>query len=197
MQKSQSLLSEVEKVLKEKALLKHEHVQESKAKGNDRVEALLPSTAAEPADDRRVDSLVLPDDKRGRMPLTKDAYQIRENPHLVAWERELRKFLRNLSVEHSHRVSAAMVFEWATGMTIKDLIEEEQQEGRQKGYRTWRSDLRALNKLLKEYFGKPYMTYIAGHKVPKAYRVPAGYYIYRHRPKTLTLWVQWREGVKL
>ena len=131
------------------------------------------------------------------MPLTKDAYLIRENPALVQWERELRKFLRNLSPEHSHRVSAAIVFEWATGLRIIDLIEEEKKHERKAGERTWRSDLRALNRLLLGYFGKPYMTYIGGRKVPKAYRVPVGYYIYRHRPRTLTLWTEWREGVKL
>ena len=31
------------------------------------------------------------------MPVTKDKYMVKENPHLVQWEREVRKFLRNLS----------------------------------------------------------------------------------------------------
>jgi hypothetical protein len=35
------------------------------------------------------------------------------------------------------------------------------------------------------------MTYIAGRKVPKAYRVKPGYYIKRHKPLTLELWVEW------
>ena len=131
------------------------------------------------------------------MPLTKDAYVIRENPHLVQWERELRKFLRNLSPEHEHRVAAVMVYEWATGMKITELIEEERNRPREVGKRTWRADLRKLNFLLREYFGKPYMTNLGGRKIPKAYKIPAGYYIYRHRPRTTTLWVEWREGVKL
>ena len=129
------------------------------------------------------------------MPLTKDQYLVREDPYMIQWERELRKFLRRLSPEHGHRISAVMVFEWATGLLIVDLMKS---KGRPKpGVRTWRSDMRTLNKLLALYFGKPYMTYIAGHKVPRAYRVPAGYYVDRHRPKTLTLWVEWKSGIKL
>jgi hypothetical protein len=38
------------------------------------------------------------------------------------------------------------------------------------------------------------MTYIAGRKVPNAYRVKPGYYIRRHRPMTLTLWAEYMEG---
>ena len=55
----------------------------------------LPSTAAEAPGSDRIDQLVLPDEMRARMPVTKDKYLVRENPHLVQWEREVRKFLRN------------------------------------------------------------------------------------------------------
>lgn len=175
------LLSEVERVLKEK----YDEGSTSR----------LPSTAAAAPRAERIDQLVLPDEQRPKMPYTKDQFLVKEDPYLVQWERELRKFLRNLSPNHGHRVSAAMVFEWATGLRIVDLMAAgEKAKG---GQRTWRSDLRALNRLLVEYFGKPYMTYIAGHKVPKAYRVPPAYFVYRHRPKTLTLWVEWKDGVKL
>ena len=85
----------------------------------------LPSTAADPPRDQRHDQLVLPLEERGKMPYTKDKYIIRENPNLVEWERELRKFLRNLTPLHGHRVSAVMVYEWATGLSIKDLMAEE------------------------------------------------------------------------
>ena len=136
------------------------------------------------------------------MPFTKDQFLIRENPELVAWERELRKFLRNLSPEHGHRVSAAMVFEWATGTKIADLMAEEAERRAQglphiEGRTSWRADTRKLNKLLREYFGKPYITYIMGRKVPKAYRVPKGTYIYKRRPRTLTLYAEGASGVKL
>jgi hypothetical protein len=152
----------------------------------------LPSTAGAVAPSERIDSLVLPDEMRAKMPFTKDKYLIRENPHLVQWEREVRKFLRNLSPEHGHRISAVMVYEWATGIMIVDAMKDKTPLA--PGKQNWRSDLRKLNKILAWYFGKPYMTYIMGRKVPKAYRVRPGYYIRRHRPMTLTLYAEYVEG---
>lgn len=167
------LLSEVERLLKEK----FDKEQADKQK--------LPSDAQEPAGSNRLDQLILPDDYRPKMPFTKDKYLVRENPNLVAWEREVRKFLRNLSPEHGHRVSSVMVYEWATGIRVKELMDNGGSAN---------TDLRNINKILRYYFGKPYMTYIAGHKVPKAYRVRPGYYIRQHRPMTLTLYSEYSEG---
>ena len=48
--------------------------------------------------------------------------------------------------------------------------------------------------MLAYYFGKPYMTWIAGRKVPSCFNVKPGFYIKYHRPLTLTLWAEWREG---
>lgn len=145
----------------------------------------LPSTAKKAAPSKHVEQLVLPVAERPAMPLTKSKYIVKEPPALVAWERELRTFLRKLSPQHEHRVSAAMVYEWATGIKIADLVA---------GGGSANGPLRHLNRLLKEYFGQPYMTWIAGRKVPRAYKVPAGYLITRRRPKTMTLWVEWSEG---
>lgn len=116
------------------------------------------------------------------MPLTKDKYLVKENPHLVEWEREVRKFLRNLSPNHGHRVSAVMIYEWATGIQVAELMAEGGSAA---------PDLRKLNQILRFYFGKSYMSYIAGRKVLNCYRVRPGYYIRRHRPMTLTLWAEW------
>lgn len=141
--------------------------------------------------------MVLPDNLRGRMPLTKSKYLIKEDAHLVQWEREVRKFLRKLTPEHENRVSAVMIFEWATGIRIAELMEAEKGKPKQVGRPkngSWRADLRKLNRILEFYFGKPYMTYIAGRKVPKAYKVRKGYLIRRHRPMTLTLWAEYMEG---
>ncbi len=146
--------------------------------------SVTPSTAKAPASSERIDQLVLPDNERGRMPLTKDKYLVKENDALVAWEREVRKFLRRLSPQHGHRVSAAMVYEWATGISTADLVKA--------GGST--ADLKKINKILEYYFGKPYMTYIAGRKVPRCFIVKPGYYIRRHRPMTLTLWAEYQEG---
>lgn len=153
----------------------------------------IQSNASDAQSSDRLDQLVLPDEMRAKMPITKDKFLVKENPHLVQWEREVRKFLRNLSPEHGHRVSAVMVYEWATGIRIADIM-----KAGDKAYgpsQTWRSDLRKINRILEYYFGKPYMTYICGKKVPKAYRVKPGYYIRRHKPMSLTLWAEYTEGV--
>lgn len=118
------------------------------------------------------------------MPFTKDKYLVKENPQLVEWERETRKFLRKLSPTHGHRVSAVMVYEWATGINVAELMKEGGKPG---------ADLRKINACLRFYFGKSYMTYIAGRKVPNAYRVPPGWYVKRHRPMTLTLYSEYCE----
>jgi hypothetical protein len=179
---SPSYLSDAEKELKKRF------------SGEGFEERRVPSDAADARQSERVDQLVLADELRGKMPLTKDKYLVRENPHLVAWEREVRKFLRNLSPEHGHRVSAIMIYEWATGMSITELSKLTKEKAPERG-QTWRSDLRKLNRVLEWYFGKPYMTYICGKKVPRTYRVRPGYYIRRHRPMTLTLWFEYTEGV--
>ena len=166
---SDSHLSEVEEILKRNYV--------EKGHSPDR----LQSTALQPSTAHRVAQLTLPDDQRNKMPLTKDKYLVRENETLVLWERETRKFLRKLSPEHGHRVSAAMVYEWATGILVADLVAA--------GGST--ADLRKINQILRYYFGKPGMTHICGRKVPNAYRVPVGYFITRHRPMTLTLYAEY------
>lgn len=182
-----SLLSEVEKKLRERY-----QGEEAEA-----VPTAVPSTAQRPARATRVDQLLLPDEERKKMPLTKEQFLKKEDQQLVTWERETRKFLRHLSPEHEHRVAAVMIYEWATGLPITEHMRLEQEQGREQGRSTWRADIRKINKVLVYYFGKPYMTWIAGRKVNKAYKVRKGYYIYRHRPMTLTLWVDWTGGAKL
>ena len=156
----------------------------------------LPSTIENAKGSPRINQLVLPDDMRPKMPFTKDKYIIRENPHLVEWERETRKFLRNLSTAAGHRVAAVMIYEWATGIRMTDIVAEERRTNPdpRTHHTTWRGDLIKINKCLAFYFGKPYMTYIMGRKIPKAYTVPIGYFITRHRPMTLTLYAEFCEG---
>lgn len=146
----------------------------------------VPSTAAPVERSTRLDQLLLPDEKRGRMPLTKNQYVIRENPDLVQWERETRKFLRNLSPAHGHRVAAVMVWEWATGISVKDYMDA---EGKSPN-----SDLRHINKLLEHYFrsyGAPYATNIAGRKILKCWKIPKNWYIRQHRPLTMELHLEY------
>ena len=145
----------------------------------------LPSSAREAEGSARVASLVLSDEERGRMPMTQDKYIVRENPDLVQWERETRKFLRLLSPNQGHRVSVVMIYEWATGINVKELVNSGGNAN---------SELRKINKALRFYFGKSYQTYSAGRKVPNCYRVRPGYYIKRHRPMTITLYAEYCEG---
>ncbi len=167
----QSLLSEVEAVLRKK-------FDKDSAKR-------VPSTAHAAVGSDRLDQLVLPDNERARMPYTKDKYLVKENPHLVQWEREVRKFLRRLSPQHGHRVAAVMIYEWATGIQVAELM---------RAGGSAQADLRKINQILRFYFGKPYMTYIMGRKIPKAYRVKPGWYVKRHRPMTLTLYAEYAAG---
>lgn len=155
----------------------------------------LPSNAADSAPSPRLDQLFLPDDMRPKMPLTKSKYIVRENAHLVAWEREVRKFLRKLTPEQEHRVSAVMIYEWATGIRIVDIANDPARMNPNHPHVTWRSDLRKINTIMRFYFGKSYMTHICGKKVYNCYTVRVGYYIKYHRPMTLTLWAEWTEGV--
>ena len=153
----------------------------------------LPSDVGKRRTSKRVDATVLPDNKRKMMPMTKDDYLIRENPVRISWEREVRKFLRKLSPQHEHRISAVMIYEWATGLRVRDL-----EAALVKGDKApHRSDLRHINAILRGYFGKAYATWIAGRKVPTCYKVPVGWLVYGHRPQTLTLWSEWKSGVKL
>lgn len=168
-----SLLSDVE------ALIKKKFDKDAASKTR------VPSTARAPAGSARIDQLVLPDEMRAKMPLTKDKFLVKENPHKVQWEREVRKFLRNLSPSHGHRVAAVMIYEWATGIKVAELMAK---GGSAQG------DLRKINELLRFYFGKGYMTYICGRKVNNAFRVPPGWYVKRHRPMTLTLYAEYLEG---
>ena len=55
-------------------------------------------------------------------------------------------------------------------------------------------DLKVINKILSFYFGNSYSTWIGNKKVGKCYRIPDGWYVRRHRPMTLSLWIEHREG---
>lgn len=145
----------------------------------------LPSNAAAPAQSKRVDQLIIPDEMRAKMPLTKDKYLVRENEHVVAWERETRKFLKKLSRDHEHRVSASMIYEWATGKNVVELIANGENP---------RPDLMKINKALKFYFGDSYATWIAGRKVTNCYRVRPYFQVTRRRPMTVTLFAEWLDG---
>ena len=156
------------------------------------------SNAQAAASSEYVEELALPDESRGRVPYTQDKFVINENPALVQWEREIRKFLARLNSDFGHRVTAPMIYEWTTGIRISDLQKAE-------GVDTsnWRggaasgsanAHLRHINKILKEYFGKPYKTTIMGRPVGRAYKVRPSFKVRKKRPACLTLWPDWDAG---
>jgi hypothetical protein len=140
-----------------------------------------------------VQDLALPDESRGRLPLTKDTYVINENPARVEWEREVRKFLNQLNSDFGHRITAPMVYEWVTGIDLRDLINPQAnpQGGGQWGIAN--VHLRHINWVLKEYFGTAYKTKIAGRPVGKAYTVRPYFRVKDKKPANLTLWPEWEQ----
>lgn len=172
-EKKSDLLTAVERVLKDRFQSEDTYLK-------------IQSTALDPTPSLRVDQLVRPVESRGKMPFTKDKYVVRENPHLVQWEREVRRFCRNLSLESGHRISATMIFEWATGIPVAELVRAGEQPN---------GELRKINQVLRWYFGKSYSTWIMGRKVPNCYKVKEGYRMKRHLPMTMTLRAEYYEGV--
>ena len=156
------------------------------------------STAQDAAKADYVEALVLPDESRGRMPFTRADYVLNENPARVEWERQVRKFLSKLNKDFGHRITAPMIYEWTTGITIKELQElegvdlENWHGGAANG--SANMHLRHINAILREYFGKPYKTTIMGRPVGKAYTVRPQFKVKFKKPVCLTLWPEWDEG---
>ena len=130
--------------------------------------------------------------------MTRAAFIIEENPARVEWERQVRIFLAALSKDAAHRVTAAMIYEWTTGISIKDLVKAEGVDPN-----AWRGGaasgsanmhLRHINWVLKEYFGTPHKTTIAGRPVGKAYAVRQYFRIKHKKPANLTLIPDWENG---
>lgn len=174
------------------------------------------STAEEPQSSEYVKELARPVELRGRVPLTLESFVISENPARVEWERQVRIFLGQLSQEKAHRVTAPMIYEWTTGISIRELAARERAEeiARRRALaiergddpdsivlpETWRGGaasgsanmhLRHINWVLKEYFGTPHKTTIAGRPVGRAYAVRKYFKIKLKKPANLTLIPDW------
>jgi len=154
------------------------------------------ATAADRAED--VERLMLPEEQRGRIPLTRSDYVLREDPRRVEWEREVRKFLAKLNGDFGHKVTAPMIYEWATGVKLSDLTRAEGVDPNNwRGGARWGSanvHLRHINWVLKEYFGDPYKTTILGRHVGRAYTVRPAFKVAKKKPANLTLLPEWNEG---
>jgi hypothetical protein len=154
------------------------------------------ATSAKVATD--VEELMLDEEKRGRLPLTRADLVIKEDPRRIAWEREVRKFLSKLNGDFGHKVTGAMVYEWATGVSLAELAKAEGVDPEVwRGGARWGSanaHLRHINAILLAYFGTPRKTTIAGRHVGKAYTVRPSFRVKDKKPATIVLQVEWSEG---
>ena len=163
------------------------------------------STAGKGAESTYVQNLVVPEDERGPMPFTKEELMVNENPMRIEWERQVRKFVKRLPQHTSHRITAVMIYEWATNIKVKDLEAADQaarvSATKKGGVRNVRTNmgnlnvhLRHINWVLQQYFGKPYKTKIAGREVGRAYTVRAEFRVEKKKPACIALLPEWQEG---
>ena len=132
----------------------------------------------------RLSDLIQPPEKR-KIPDTKEYVLLNEDEELLQWERVTRTFLHALATTREHRVTPQMVWAYATG--IDDVAPDDA------GYRR---DLRKIRKVLREYFGKSYQSTIRGVKAKEVFRVRSGFLVYRKAPITMTLYLEWKKGLK-
>lgn len=160
---------------------------------------MFQSTAEDVERSDAVQAVLLDRSQRARMPLTRDKFVIDEPPARIEWERVVREFLMDLpDREAGHRVTAPMVYEWATGRSIAEDAKAEgadQKSSRGGGQNgSANSHLRHINWVLREYFGKSYETRIAGRRVGKAYNVRQYFRVEEKEPANITLWPDWKSG---
>jgi hypothetical protein len=132
----------------------------------------------------RLTDLIKPPEERAA-PETREYNLINEDEELLQWERVTRTFLHTLATTREHRVTPHMVWVYATG--IEDV------DGQDPDYRR---DLRKIRKVLKSYFGPSYQSTIRGIKCKEVFRVRRGFLVYRKAPITMTLYLEWKKGIR-
>lgn len=133
---------------------------------------------------QRLNDIIRPVEKR-EQPNTKEYVLLNEDEDLLQWERVTRQFLHTLATTREHRVSPQMVWRYATG--IEDVEPKDQ---------AYRRDLRKIRKVLKSYFGPSYQSTIRGVKHKEVFRVRRGFLVYRKAPITMSLYLEWKKGVR-
>ncbi len=119
------------------------------------------------------------------MPDTREYVLLNEDEEVVQWERVTRQFLHELASTREHRVSPQMVWAYATGITDVDGTDP-----------NYRRDLRKIRKVLRGYFGQSYQSTIRGVKHKEVFRVRKGFLIYRKAPVTMTIYLEWKKGLR-
>ena len=159
------------------------------------VEGVMQSNAAHVTRVRRkpaksgLSDRLLPTDGRAEV-ISRDKIFITIDEDLEEWERQTRAYLYLLAKGRKHSTSAALIWEWATGLSVA----EEYRKGNSKIYNR---DLRRINTILRSYFGDPYATFIDGRKFPRAYRISQWFNVDRKAPFCASLMLLWKDGVKI
>lgn len=132
----------------------------------------------------RLSSLIRPPEERG-VPDTREYTLLNEDEELLQWERVTRTFLHTLATTRIHRVAPSMVWTYATGIDNADPTDP-----------YYRRDLRKIRKVLKAYFGASYQSTIRGVKHKEVFRVRKGFLVYRKAPISMTLYLEWKKGIR-
>jgi hypothetical protein len=132
----------------------------------------------------RLSNLIQPPSERS-IPDTREYTLINEDEELVEWERVVRTFIHTLASTRDHRITPQMVWAYATGgaeVSPDDV--------------NYRRDLRKIRKVLRGYFGKSYQSTIRGVKCKEVWRLRSGFLVYRKAPITMTLFLEWKKGLR-
>lgn len=132
----------------------------------------------------RLAGLIQPLEKR-EVPDTREYTLLNEDEELLQWERVTRVFLQQLATTRFHRVTPDMVWAYATGIDDAD-----------KNTTDYRRDMRRIRKVLRSYFGPSYQSTIRGVKCKEVFRVRKGFLVYRKAPLTMTLYLEWKKGMR-
>ena len=133
---------------------------------------------------QRLKDIIRPAEERVA-PDNKEYVLLNEDEELLQWERVTRQYLHSLVSTREHRVSPQMVWFYATG--ISDVEPKDQM---------YRRDLRKIRKVLRSYFGKSYQSTIRGVKHKEVFRVRRGFLTYRKAPISMSLYLEWKRGLR-
>lgn len=133
---------------------------------------------------KRLADLIQPPELRS-LPDTREYTLLNEDEDLVQWERLVRSFLYSLASTREHRVTPQMIWNYATNNAEHDPMDPD-----------YRRDLRKIRKVMRHYFGKSYQTTIRGVKAKEAWLVRRGFLVYRKAPATMTIYLEWKQGLK-
>lgn len=133
---------------------------------------------------QRLTDLIKPPEERS-VPDTREYVLLNEDEDLVQWERLTRQFLYSLATTREHRVTPQMIWDYATANAEYDPQDPD-----------YRRDLRKIRKVMRGYFGKSYQSTIRGVKAKEVWKVRAGFLVYRKAPITMTVYLEYRKGLR-